>query len=349
VDLSKVAKINNNENPYGIPPSVREAMESPTAWEWANRYGAPDGGLNQAIQDLHGVKGENIILGCGSGELLKSITIAMLIDNPKKKVLGVNPTYNDPYGTASQIGRETIKVPLNKDYSQNIPALIDVANKRAAEIGFVYIVNPNNPTGMIVPKAQIQQLLDGIPKDMPVLIDEAYHHFVDSPDYESSMKYVIDGRQVIVCRTFSKIAALAAMRLGYGVGHPDLIKKVRTFTTGSQSITVKFGGAASLKDKEGQAKTKALNKQIRDDTIAKLRALGYEVLPSEANFFMVGLKRDAGDVGPEFQKHDVMVGRPFPPMTQHLRVSVGTQAEMDKFMAAFKEILATPAKTSAGQ
>jgi len=348
VDLSKVAKINNNENPYGVPPVVRTAMEDPKAWEWANRYGAPDGGLNQAIQELHGVKAENVILGCGSGELLSSITIALLIGDPKKKVLGVNPTYGDPYSKATQIGREAIKVPLNKDYTQNIPAIIDVANKRAAEIGFVYIVNPNNPTGMIVPKDQIRQLLDGIPKDMPVLIDEAYHHFVDSPDYESSMKYVVEGRPVIVCRTFSKIAALAAMRLGYGVGPAELIRKVRTFTTGSQSITVKFGGAASLKDTAGQAKTKALNKQIREDTIAKLKGLGYEVLPSEANFFMVGLKREVSDVAGEFQKRDVMVGRPFPPMTQHLRVSVGNQAEMDKFLAAFKEIMAAPAKATAG-
>ena len=271
---------------------------------------------------------------------------------PKKNgaspsVKGVNPTYGDPYSKAAQIGRESIRVALNKDYTQNIPAIIDVADKRAAEIGFVYIVNPNNPTGMIVPKAQIKQLLDGIPKDMPVLIDEAYHHFVDTPDYESSMKYVLEGRPVIVCRTFSKIAALAAMRLGYGIGPADLIRKVHTFTTGSQSITVKFGGAASLKDKEGQAKTRALTKQIRDDTIAKLKALGHEVLPSETNFFMVGLKREASEVAPEFQKRDVLVGRPFPPMTQHLRVSVGTQAEMDKFVAAFKEIMATPAKTSA--
>jgi histidinol-phosphate/aromatic aminotransferase/cobyric acid decarboxylase-like protein len=195
---------------------------------------------------------------------------------------------------------------------------------------------------------QIKQLLDGIPKDMPVLIDEAYHHFVDSADYESSTKYVVEGRPVIVCRTFSKIAALAAMRLGYGIGPADLIRKVRTFTTGGQSITVKFGGAASLKDTAGQAKTKALNKQIRDDTMAKLKALGYEVLPSEANFFMVGLKREVSAVAPEFQKRDVLVGRPFPPMTQHLRVSVGTQAEMDKFVAAFKEIMGAPTKATAG-
>jgi histidinol-phosphate/aromatic aminotransferase/cobyric acid decarboxylase-like protein len=137
------------------------------------------------------------------------------------------------------------------------------------------------------------------------------------------------------------------MRLGYGIGPADLIRKVHTFTTGSQSITVKFGGAASLKDTAGQAKTRTMNKQIREDTIAKLKAFGYEVLPSEANFFMVGLKREASEVAPEFQKRDVLVGRPFPPMTQHLRVSVGTQAEMDRFVAAFKEIMTAPAKTAA--
>ena len=348
VDLTKVAKINNNENPYGVPPTVRAAMEDPKAWEWANRYGAPDGGLNQALQELHGVKGENIILGCGSGELLSSITIALLIGDPKKKVLGVNPTYGDPYSKAAAIGRETIRVPLNKDYTQNIPAVIDIANKRAAEIGFVYIVNPNNPTGMIVPKDQIKQLLDGIPKDMPVLIDEAYHHFVDTPQYESSMKYVLEGRPVIVCRTFSKIAALAAMRLGYGIAPAELIKKVRPFTTGSQSITVKFGGAASLKDSAGQAKTRALNKQIRDDTMAKLKALGHEVLPSEANFFMVSIGREIQPVIEEFRKKNVAVGRPFPPMTTHMRVSIGTADEMARFMTAFKEIFPAKAKTTAG-
>src|SRR4029450_3249100 len=136
---------------------------------------------------------------------------------------GVNPTYNDPYSKAAQIGRETIRVPLNKDYTQNIPAIIDIANERASEIGFVYLCNPNNPTGMIVPKDQVKQLLDGIPKDMPVLIDEAYHHFVDNPQYETSIPYAIEGRPVVVARTFSKIAGLAAMRLGYGIAPAALV------------------------------------------------------------------------------------------------------------------------------
>ena len=343
-DYDSFAKLASNENNYGPPESVMKAMNN--AWKYSNRYGYPDGNILQEIAKHHGVKNESILLTAGSGEALDVIGTTFLQGG--KKVLGVEPSYSSVYQHATSIKSTAIKLPLGKDYRQDIPAMIKAANDHASEIGLIYLCNPNNPTGLIVTKQEVKQLLDGIPKDMPVLIDEAYHHFVDSPDYESSMKYVVEGRPVIVCRTFSKIAALAAMRLGYGIAPAELIKKVRTFTTGSQSITVKFGGAASVKDTAGQAKTKALNKQIREDTIAKLKALGYEVLPSEANFFMVGLKREVSEVAPEFQKREVMVGRPFPPMTQHLRVSVGTQAEMDKFVAAFKEIMAAPAKATVG-
>src|SRR5262249_3761832 len=162
--------------------------------------------------------------------------------------------------------------PLNADSTQNIPALIEAANTHASEIGFVYLCNPNNPTGMIVPKDEVKQLLDGIPKDMPVLIDEAYHHFVDSPKYATSIPYVLEGPPGIVTRTFSKIAGLAAMRLGYGVAPASLVQKMRPYETGSQNVLVKFGGAASLKDTAAQQKVKALNIEVRERTVAELRA-----------------------------------------------------------------------------
>jgi histidinol-phosphate aminotransferase len=339
----KIARLHGNENPYGPPEAVMKAMNS--VWQWANRYQAPDGGLSQAIQQLHGVTAENIILGCGSGEILDVVGTTFLLGG--KKVLGVEPTYSSVYQHATRIKSTAIKVPLNKDYTQNIPALIETANKRATEIGFIYLVNPNNPTGLIVPRDEVQQLLDGIPKDMPVLIDEAYHHFVDNPKYESSMHYVLEGRQVIVCRTFSKIAGLAAMRLGYGIAPASLIQKMRPFENGSQCVQVKFGGAASIADTAGQAKVKALNTQVRNKTMGELKELGYEVIPSDANFFMVGVRRDVEALAEEFLKHDILVGRRFPPMTQHLRVSVGTQDEMNRFMAAFKTIMAA-GKTTAG-
>ena len=146
-----------------------------------------------------------------------------------KKVLGVTPSYGSVYQHATSIKSEAITLPLDKDYRQNIPALIKAANTNAAQLGFVYICNPNNPTGVIVTSKEIKQLLDGIPKDMPVLIDEAYHHFVDSPEYATSVPYVLEGRPVIIARTFSKIAALAGMRLGYAIASKELVDKMRPY------------------------------------------------------------------------------------------------------------------------
>jgi histidinol-phosphate/aromatic aminotransferase/cobyric acid decarboxylase-like protein len=217
--------------------------------------------------------------------------------------------------------------------------LIDAANKNARDLGFVYLCNPNNPTGVIVTAREVKQLLDGIPRDMPVLIDEAYHHFVDDPAYATSLPYVIEGRPVIIARTFSKIAALAAMRIGYAVSTPEFIQRMRPFSMGSVNVLAKWGGVASLKDTQGQAEVKARVIALRNKTTRELEAWGYPVIPSQANFFMVSLEgRTVQPVIEEFRTRGILVGRPFPPMLNHLRVSVGVPDEMDRFMKAFKEI-----------
>jgi histidinol-phosphate/aromatic aminotransferase/cobyric acid decarboxylase-like protein len=205
-------------------------------------------------------------------------------------------------------------------------------------VGFVYVVNPNNPTGNIIPKQEIQQLLDGIPGDVPVLIDEAYHHFVDDPNYATSVPYVIEGRQVIVTRTFSKIAALAGMRLGYGLAPKELIARMTPFANGSINAIVKWGGVAALSDTATQVWTKKTTLELRKKVTDQLTGLGYNVIPSEANFFMVHVRRDVTPIITEFEKRGVLVGRKFPPMNEHLRVSVGTADEMDRFMTVFKEM-----------
>ena len=185
----------------------------------------------------------------------------------------------------------------------------------------------------------MRQLLDGIPEDIPVLIDEAYHHFVDDPSYATSVPYVVEGRQVIVARTFSKIAALAGMRLGYALAPKSLIQRMHPYSVGSISAVVKYGGVAALRDTESQARVKQVTIELRQKTIKDLAALGYESVPSDTNFFMVNLKRPVVPVIDEFKKKGVLVGRPFPPLNEHLRVSIGTAAEMNRFMVAFKSIM----------
>lgn len=337
------AKLASNENPWGPPDSVLEAMNS--AWKYSNRYGYPDAGIVQAIAELHGVTPQHILLGAGSGEILDVAALTFLQGG--KLVLGVEPTFTTVYQRATSIKSDAIKLPLNKDYTQSIPAFINAAKRRYREIGFIYLCNPNNPTGIVVTKQEVKQLLDGIPEDLPVLIDEAYHHFVESPQYATAVPHVLEGRPVIIARTFSKIFGIAGMRLGYAVATPEMIQKMRSYSLGSINALVKWGAVAGLKDTAGQQRVKDMTLRLRNKTIADLKALGHEVLPTEANFFMVGIRRDIQPVIAEFSQRGVTVGRPFPPMTQHMRVSVGTEDEMARFMTAFKQIF-PPGKNATG-
>jgi histidinol-phosphate aminotransferase len=341
-DYDAMAHLSSNENCWGPPDSVMKAMNN--AWKYSNRYGYPDGNLVGEIAKHHGVKQENILLGAGSGEILDVVGTTFLLGG--KKVLGVEPTYSSVYQHATSIKTEAIKLQLNKDYTQNIAQMIKVANDRAGEIGLVYLCNPNNPTGIVIPKDEVKQLLDGIPKGMPVLIDEAYHHFVDDPRYATSVPYVIEGRPVIIARTFSKIAALAGMRLGYAVATTDIIQKMRPYSMQSINALVKWGGVASLKDTASQAEVKKKVIDLRKKTTGELAAYGYPSLPSETNFFMVEIGREIQPVIQEFAAKKVAVGRPFPPMTRHMRVSIGTEEEMARFMTAFKEIFPAKSKTN---
>jgi histidinol-phosphate aminotransferase len=335
-DYDALAKLSFNENPYGPPESVMQAMTH--AFKYANRYGYPDGGIVAAIAAHHGVQPENILLGAGSSEILDAAGSALL--GGDKKVLGVAPTFGLVYQHATAIKSEGIELPLQADYCQDIPALVRAANDRYREIGFVYICNPNNPTGRIVTSSEIKQLLDGLPAELPVLIDEAYHHFVDNPDYVTSVPYVLHGRPVIVTRTFSKIAALAGMRLGYGVAQRSLVRRMSAYTTEGINAVVKWGGVAALQDTESQASVKRLTLELRKSTTDALTTMGYSVIPSDTNFFMVDLRRPVVPVIAAFQARGVLVGRPFPPMMQHLRVSIGTADEMRRFMAAFRQVMA---------
>jgi len=335
------AKLANNENPYGPSDAVMKAMTR--AFKYANRYGYPDGGIVEEIAKHHGVKPENVMLGAGSGEILDVSCSAFLPG--EEKIVGSDPSYSILYQHAAGLKAETIKVPLLADFRQDIPAMIKATKTHYRSVGFVYLCNPNNPTGRVVSRQEVKQFLDGIPEDVPVLIDEAYHHFVDDPSYATSMPYVLEGRPVIIARTFSKIAALAGMRLGYAIAPREILQRMRPYGTGTVNAIVKWGGVAALKDVETQARVKKLTLDLRAKTTSELQGMGYSVIPSDANFFMVHLRRPVQPVIEEFKKKGVLVGRPFPPLVEHLRVSIGTAEEMGRFMTAFKEIV--PQRTAA--
>jgi histidinol-phosphate aminotransferase len=161
---------------------------------------------------------------------------------------------------------------------------------------------------------------------------------VDDDDYATSIPYVLEGRPVIVTRTFSKISALAGMRLGYAITTPEIARRMRAHQTGTINAVVKWGGVAALKDTAAQARVKAMTIELREKTVRDLKSLGYESIPSQGNFFMTHIRRPVQPVIEEFRRKGVVVGRPFPPMLEHLRISIGTADEMARFASAFREI-----------
>ncbi|WP_419936305.1 pyridoxal phosphate-dependent aminotransferase [Candidatus Palauibacter sp.] len=329
-----LAKLSSNENPYGPSEKMMEAMQG--AWKYSNRYGYPDGDILEKIAEQHGVGTDHVMINAGSGETLRAAGLAFL--RHEEKVVGVSPTYLTVYQVASGIDADVIARPLLPDHTQDIDDLIAVTNRNYRDVGMVYIVNPNNPTGVVVPDDDIRRLLDGIPEDIPVLIDEAYHHFVEDPGYASAIPYIKEGRKVLVTRTFSKIYGMAGLRLGYGIAPPDMIDQMRGYATGSVNALVKWGGVAALQDHESERWVRETTIALRNQTVSELQGQGFKVLPSETNFFMVHTGRPAAEVRAEFRKYDVAVGRDFPPMLDHLRVSVGTEDEMKRFMTAWNEI-----------
>jgi len=176
-DYDAMAKIANNENPYGPPPSVLNAITH--SMKYANRYGYPDGGIVEAIAKHHGVKPENVMIAAGSGEILDVAANTFL--PPGKRMVSADPSYDNVFSHVLAIKSDTIRVPLLADYRQDTPGIIKTTKRHAHEVGFVYVCSPNNPTGRIVTKQEIKQILDGVPEDIPVLIDEAYFHFVEDP------------------------------------------------------------------------------------------------------------------------------------------------------------------------
>jgi histidinol-phosphate aminotransferase len=313
------------------------------AMKYANRYGYPDGGIVEGIAQLHGCRSQNVMLGAGSSEILQAVADTFVTS--QKKILGAEPTYSTVYGFATGMNGSAIRVPLGPDFRQDIPAMIKAAKDNAKSLGFVYLCNPNNPTGVIVTRDDVRQLLDGLPENVPVLIDEAYHHYVEDNAYASSVPFVNEGRPVIVARTFSKIAGMAGVRLGYGIAPSALAQRMRPYLgSNNVSVVAKWGGVAALKDTAALEQVRSKTLELRKKTVAQLKELGYSVIPSEANFFMVNLRRQARQVIQAFRQRGVLVGRPFPPMNEYLRVSVGNADEMDRFIAAFKAIL--PAATA---
>jgi len=237
-------------------------------------------------------------------------------------------------GAASFIGAKTVKVPLAADYSHDVEAMF----KADPNAGAYYVCNPNNPSGTLTSREKIEFLLAKKQKDAVVVVDEAYIHFSENAKPASDL--VAAGKDVIVLRTFSKVYGMAGIRAGFALGRPDLLAKMRPFGGGMLPITGLACATASMKAKNLVPERRAINKKIRESTFAFLDKKNIKFVPSETNFFMMETKRPGMEVAKAYADKKIMIGRVWPAWPTHVRVTVGTQEEMDKFMAATAEIFA---------
>ena len=324
-------RISSNENPLGPCKEGLEAMYKV----------APLGGLysptgesqafTKVVSELEGVKPDYIMPTAGSSDPLHRTTCAFT--SPTKSWVMANPGYGG--GAPAYIGSKVVRVPLRADYSHDVEAMI----KADPDAGVYYVCNPNNPTGTVTARKDIEYLLANKKKDAVVVVDEAYIHF--SSTAQPCNDLVAADKDVIVLRTFSKAYGMAGIRAGFALGRPDLLAKMRPYSTsGFLPITGVACATASMQVKTLVAERRAINKQIRDNTFEFLEKKKVSYIPSEGNFFLMEVGRPGGDVARAMAEHKIYIGRVWPIWPTKVRVSIGTQEEMNKFAAAFSKVMA---------
>ena len=330
----EVARLSANENPYGPSPKALKAMTD--SFKLACRY--PDEHNNVLIEKLaklNGVDHQQILLGDGSSEILK-LCAETFTGKDRGPLVAADPTFEAILSQAAVNGAEVVKVPLTSNFAHDLPNMLS-----AAKGGLIYICNPNNPTASITPKNELRDFIATTPPETMLLVDEAYFHFADSPDYESVILLVKDHPNLLVARTFSKIYGMAGLRCGYCVAQKETIDRMRAYQMwDSVNIMALAAASASLDDPDQVPNGQRLNKEAKTFTISELKKLGYETIPSQANFIMFDCKRPVVPLIQAMKQQAVHVGRLFPALPNHMRVTVGKRSEMESFLSAFKQATA---------
>ena len=326
-----VVVISMNENPLGPAPSALDAIRQTAPL--GNRYRGDiiQKTVSTAV-DLFGLRRGYVGLFPGSAGPLNLALESNI--GPDRPLVYADPSYEQGPGVADMVGAAKFAVKLTAAYAHDVRAMV-AATPNA---GAYYIVNPNNPTGTVTPKADIVWLLKNKPAGSVVVVDEAYHHFSNE---ESCIDLVAADQDIIVTRTFSKIYGMAGLRAGLAFARPEYFQKFRTAvpfapSLASISLTSAAGANAALRDKEVVPLRRKINADNRDATLEFLSKRGYTIVPgSQTNFFMVDVKRPGGEFQSAMLEENVAIGRTWPAMPTYVRVTVGTKDEMAKFQAAF--------------
>lgn len=334
--LADPIRLDSNENPLGPGRAALDALAAAVAGAHRYAFGAGDA-LRAAIARSHGVAPANVALGCGSTDILRAVAHAAL--TPARGLLTAAPTFESITRDAERLGAPVRAVPVRGDLRLDLAAMADAS--RGA--GLVYLCNPNNPTATVHGRDAVQGFAERVLRDTPtamVLVDEAYHEYVDDASYGTAIPLALQNPRVVVARTFSKVYGMAGLRVGYAVGHADAIAAIDPHTL---DIGVNALGAAAalaaLADTAALERERARNREAREFTRRFFVDAGLAPTAAETNFLMVDLRRDAKPFRERCRDAGVLVGRAFPPLHTHARVTIGTMDEMRRATAVFRKVL----------
>lgn len=323
-----------NENPWGPSRVAIQAINR--SLHMSNKYGGDRRRLISLVAGINDVPADHVAVGTGSGEILKVAALIATLD--RGSIVCADPTYHDLVRYAERVGGEIIRVPVDEGFGTDLDAMRKAIR---SDTTCVYLVNPNNPIPSIIEKNALREFVLEVSQDRMVFIDEAYYEFVDNPDYGTMMDLVRDGhKNIIVARTASKIHGLAGLRIGFGFAHPDLISEINTRKTGNINVLGLDAAYASYQDEEFQHFTLRKNKESLAIVEGMHEELGHRYVKSNANFTFFETGRDVREVNAAFRKEGIMVGRPFPPMLDWLRVSMAKPDEMRYFVQTYKKLYA---------
>jgi histidinol-phosphate aminotransferase len=334
------ARLNRNESPYGLPPAAVEAIREAITGK-SNRYPGDEAitKLTEEIAKKFGVNAEQVVLGCGSTEILKMATEAFC--SPSRAAVVAEPTFEAVVSNCPLAHARAVKIPVTKGHRHNLAKMWQAAGQGG---GLIFFCNPSNPTGTLIGKREVERFIPRLPRGVVLLADEAYWDYIDTPDFESCVRYVKEGRPVVVSRTFSKVYGMAGLRLGYAIGRKDLIKRMARYQLANNPNQLAAAAAsAALKDDKFVATVRSLNAEVRDQVATELRSMGLQVVPSQTNFILMKLGRPAQPVVEELKKRGVLVGRVFPAIPNYLRVSLGKKEEMRSFLRELGQVISAPA------
>lgn len=334
--LEKIIKLASNENPLGPSPRAVEAVR--TAASDLNLY--PDAAgfrLKSALSDTFGVAQNQIMLGNGSDEIIHFLG-AVLLD-PGTNMVVADPTFVRYNASAQLEGVELRKIPLNEEYKHDLPAMSAACDDNTR---LVYIANPHNPTGTVIDKFDLDNFLADLPETTLAVLDEAYFEFAEHlPNNPNGVDLVNQGKNVVALRTFSKTYGLAGIRIGYGFGPAPIVDAVeRAREPFNTNLLAQEAAIAALADRDHLERTKTINQQGLDRIAAKCKELGFETIPSHANFICIDVRRPASRVFDALLHKGIIVraGEPLG-LPTFIRVSIGTPDEVTAFLCAFEAVI----------